>query len=268
MADLARVHIGCCGWHYDDWRGSFYEHDIDSDQELGSYAVTFDTVEIDSTFYGIPLPATVHQWFQRTPARFRFAAKVPRTITHEASLSEKTKEFPAFCGVMRGLGQKLAVLLIQLPPSFTAQSAGTLEGFLDQLPTDIRFAVEVRHRSLFTDDTYGMLRHHRVAWVISDIRGLPIVEKVTADFSYIRWMGNRDEVNAYDHETINRSAELAEWQMRLKILRSQVSDVFGYFNNHYSGHAPATAQRFKELIGLPTTRRTLWRQASLLDGLP
>lgn len=268
MAGQAHVHIGCCGWHYDDWRGPFYENDTDTDQELGSYAITFDTVEIDSTFYGIPLATTVHQWYQRTPARFRFAAKVPRSVTHEGPLAEGTREFRAFCTVMRGLGQKLGVLLIQLPPSFTAQSAGMLDDFLDQLPTDIRFAVEVRHRSLFTDDVYDMLRHHRVAWVISDITGLPIAEEVTADFSYVRWMGNRDDVRVFDRETINRSAELVAWRERIIALREQVSEIFGYFNNHYSGHAPATAQRFKEMIGLPTTRRTLWRQASLLDGLP
>jgi len=81
-------------------------------------------------------------------------------------------------------------------------------------------------------------------------------------------MGNRDDVRVFDRETINRSAELVAWRERIIALREQVSEIFGYFNNHYSGHAPATAQRFKEMIGLPTTRRTLWRQASLLDGLP
>jgi uncharacterized protein YecE (DUF72 family) len=267
MPEQARTRIGCSGWHYNDWRGAFYDDKIATEQELGSYAVTFDTVEIDSTFYGKPHASTVQQWAQRTPARFRFSAKIPRAITHEGSFADTADQFQDFCDTMRGLGPKLAALLIQLPPSFTAQSLGELEDFLDQLPTDIRFAVEVRHRSLHTEETYEMLRHHRVAWVISDMQGLPVVEEVTADFSYVRWLGNRDEVQAFDRETIDRSADLLVWRDRILALQNRVADIFGYFNNHYSGHAPACAQRFKELIGLPSPRRGLWAQANLLDGL-
>jgi len=263
----AQIRIGCCGWHYADWRGTFYEDKTKPDEELAAYATVFDIVELDSTFYGTPPESTVLQWRERTPEPFLFAAKLPRLITHEARLVDAVEELDRFCDVMRLLGPKLAAMLIQLPPSLSIRAIADLDRFLDDLPTDIRFALEVRHRSWLKDESFELLRNHRVAWVISDIKDIPILPAVTADFAYIRWLGSRDDVSEFHSETIDRTEDLMQWRDRIRELRSQVSDIFGFFNNHYSGHAPATGTAFKEMLGLPVVRRHRWRQASLLDDL-
>ena len=145
--------------------------------------------------------------------------------------------------------------------------AHELDEFLDDLPTDIRFAVEVRHRSWIVPETFKLLRHHRVAWTISDLKEFPIVPAVTADFVYIRWMGSRDEVKETQLETLDRTADLLQWRDLIRQLRTQVSVIYGFFNDHYSGHAPRTAMTFKEMLGLPVVRRERWQQASLLEEI-
>jgi len=154
-----------------------------------------------------------------------------------------------------------------LPPSFTARTTDELDRFLDDLPTDIRFALEVRHRSWITDETFALLRDHRVGWVISDLKDIPVVPTATSDFVYVRWLGSREDVDDYQGESTDRTADLVAWCDRFRDLRTQTSLIFGFFSNNYSGDAPAAALTFKEMIGLPVMRPHRWRQESLLDGL-
>ena len=116
-----------------------------------------------------------------------------QVVTHERNLVDSGAEAETFVRMMAELGDKLGPLLLQLPPSFTVEGMGVLEDFLRRLPEGFRYAVEVRHRSWLASDLPEMLSERGVALTLIDYPRMPRVQKATADFSYIRWLGNRRE---------------------------------------------------------------------------
>ena len=87
-----QIYIGTSGWSYRDWDGSFYPQGCSRERRLAHYASRFSSVEVDSTFYGVPKKETVRAWAERTPGRFRFALKVPGIVTHGAQGSRPILE--------------------------------------------------------------------------------------------------------------------------------------------------------------------------------
>ena len=263
----AAVHLGTQGWAYPDWIGSFYPPEAKQEDYLPFYARIFDTVELDTTFYHPPKGAVVRSWEKRVPPTFRFAAKVPQRITHEARLSHIAEDLVAFVRALEPLGEKLGPLLVQLPAEFTRDEGteGVLDRFLAAAPThDVRFAVEFRHRSWHARETCDRLRRHRVALAWTEWRELPRVTDVTADFLYLRWLGERREIAEYDRVQIDREDSFAAWEKDLRRALPEVREVFGYFNNHWAGHSPASANEMKRRLGLaPVEPREHWRQREL-----
>jgi uncharacterized protein YecE (DUF72 family) len=261
------AHVGCQGWNYADWitppAGSapiFYPRGTRDADMLALYARAFDTVEVDSTFYAVPAASVVDAWHKRTPARFTFALKLPREITHELALAKSSDAtLSEFCDHARLLHEKLAVVLVQLPPHFDATPDNTraLARFLPRLPKDLRFAVEFRHASWLEEGTLELLNKHNVALALVEGEWIArralfqCVEHLTADFAYIRWMGARD-LSRFDAVQRPQDKNLELWSQALRRLCARVPHVFAYFSNFYEGHAPASANRLKELLGLPT----------------
>lgn len=136
---------------------------------LERYARIFPAVEINSSFYRPHRPATYERWAASTPDAFRFAVKIPKTITHEARMAGAAEPLVKFLGEARALGGKLGPLLIQLPPSlrFDPVVAGD---FLDLLRAQAQEAavVEARHASWFTPEAEALLVRHRVGRVGAD----------------------------------------------------------------------------------------------------
>ena len=114
------LYLGTSSWSSDDWRGTVYPVDAKSSDYLTHYAKRFTAVEIDMTFYRIPTPAMVQAWNQRTPADFRFAAKIPQVITHEKVLRDCQAELQQFIEVMSLLGDKLGPCCFSFPTSRSA----------------------------------------------------------------------------------------------------------------------------------------------------
>jgi uncharacterized protein YecE (DUF72 family) len=266
----ARVHVGCQGWNYDDWvtpalgrRAVFYPRGTRADRMLDFYARAFDTVEVDSTFYAIPSDSAVDGWRRRAPEGFTFALKLPREITHEHALRgpRALQLLEEFCRVARRLEDRLAAVLIQFPPQFEAvrENARSLEEFLKELPGDIRFAVEFRDAFWFEEDVLAPLarfRHVSLAlvegpWVTRERvwrAAAPLLD--TSDFTYVRWMGARD-ITRFDEVVRPRDLNLSKWAAAIERLRGRGSEVFAYFSNFYEGHAPASANKLKLLLGQP-----------------
>src|SRR3712207_601628 len=240
--------LGTSGWSYADWEGTVYPSGTTPAGRLAEYVKHFTTVEIDSTFYGTPKGTTVERWRNVAPRGFLFAAKFPQEVTHERNLVDIRSEAEGFVRTMQTLEDRLGPLLLQLPPSFTVEGMGVLEDFLSILPEGPRYAVEVRHRSWLGSDLPKMLREYDVALTLIDYPRMPRMEDATAEFSYIRWLGNRREFpEGHAHLKKERDEDLRWWSDLVGRFLEESKTVFAYANNHYQNHSPSTLARFLEI---------------------
>jgi uncharacterized protein YecE (DUF72 family) len=257
--------VGCQGWNYDDWvtgpaKRVFYPQGTRAASMLEVYARAFETVEVDSTFYAIPPISTFEGWAKRTPPGFTFSLKLPQEITHERSLGAgSTALLEEFCERARKLKEKLASVLIQLPPQFdlNRENGLALRAFLPRLPRDIRFSIEFRSRDWLKESVLEFLAEHNVALALVEGQWIApedtwaMAERPTANFIYIRWMGARN-LTRFDIVQRPQDENLSAWSNIIARLTSRVSHVYAYFSNFYEGHAPISANKLKRLLGQPT----------------
>lgn len=251
MTAMLQWHLGTMGFSYKEWNAVFYPDGLQPRDYLSHYSQIFDTVELDSTFYGTPKQEYVERWDSVTPPEFIFCVKTPKEITHDRQLVDTTELMTAFLDRMTILGDKLGPILIQLPPDFSFTQIHQLAVFLRQLPGDFRFAVEFRHASWNTTATGQLLQNHNVCWVSTDYKHLPPRVFATADFLYIRWIGRHGRYQTKDVERIDPTPRLITWWQDVKSNLDGIESVYGFFNDDFAGHAPATCNRFKQLVGLP-----------------
>ncbi len=245
---LNNILLGTSGWSYRDWIGPFYKKKEKS--MLKAHSKVFKTVEIDSTFYAYPSKGTVMGWVKYSPADFVFTAKVPKLITHEKTLNLEEgveEDLSRFCNLIRPilLNGKLGCLLIQLPPKY-AFDPDHLDKFFRILPKEFKFAVEFRHLSWIRNETWKLLKKHRVAYTIVDEPLLPPEVQVTSDFAYFRWHGHgtRPWFN-YRYKV----EELKPWVPKVYKVAKGVKKVYGYFNNHFHGYAVENCLQVLEMLG-------------------
>lgn len=257
------LRLGTSSFTAESWVGPFYPAGTDPTEMLSLYAKQFDTVEIDATFYRIPSPQVVAGWLAKTPPGFLIAAKAPQVITHEKRLVGVEEELNAFLKVMAGLGDRLGPILFQFPyfnksdlpspvPFFDA-----MRKFVKLLPEKGRFAVEVRNQNFLVPAFLETLRARRIALALIDH---PFMLKaneyrrrmdlITSDWIYVRWLGDRVGIEkitkSWDKVVVDRQVETESWVATLRDLTPRY-EIYGYFNNHYSGHAPASIALFKKV---------------------
>lgn len=266
----APIRLGTQGWNYDAWVGPFYPDGTRAADFLPVYARAFDTVEVDSTFYAVPPSKTIRGWAQRTPSGFLFALKMPQEITHERRFRDVDDVAAEFYDRARELGDKLGPVLIQLGPDFRPVELPALAKFLPTLPDDIAFAIEFRDRGWIHDGVIALLSEHNVALALTDARWIPrrqmlaLADRPTADFIYVRWMGADREIIDYSRTQIDRSRELELWAGVISQLAGRGRSVYGYVNNHFAGHSPATVRELQRLLQLaPVDPEQLGEQMTL-----
>ena len=238
------MRIGCSGWQYRSWRGDLYPEGLPQSRWLERYATTFDTVEVNSTFYRLARRDAVARWIEQTPPDFVFALKASRYLIHMKKLRDIDQGIGRFYERIEPLvgSPKLGPVLWQLPEWFKRDD-DTLAAALDLLPPG-RHCFEFRHPSWFCDEVYDQLRRHGVALVIGDTPERPFqTYEMTADFTFIRFhWGHRGRGGNYS------KTEIAEWAGRIREWRSQV-DVFAYYNNDWKAYAVRNALELKRLVG-------------------
>ena len=261
------IHIGTCAWAFEDWRGVFYPPDLPPRRWLHWYARTFNAVEVDSTFYATPAPATVARWLSEAPPHFRFTCKVPRIITHDLRLRDDSQALLAgFLEAMQPLHSRIGAVLIQLPPGFSpARDATALRDFILALPHGWRFAVEFRHPNWHQPRFVKLLEDHRVCWVWSDLSSLPDQLQApfgflpeTADFLYVRLMGDPrtkfdsagQRIHRYREPLWSRESALQDWAVRLHKHAGHIQTIYLFVNNHYEGFAPLTCRHIAQRLGV------------------
>lgn len=230
------MRIGISGWTYKPWRGVFYPEDLTQKRELEHASNTFNSIEINGTFYSLQRPASFERWAAETPDEFVFSVKAPRFITHIRRLKDVQAPVANFLasGLFR-LGAKLGPILWQLPPNFKFKPE-LIEEFFKLLPHDteqaaalarkhdkwvtgrsvlksdamrpMRHAMEIRHASFATPEFVNLLKTYDVALVCADTVEWPRLMDVTSDFVYCRLHGSEVlYASGYDEESLDQWAK-------------------------------------------------------------
>jgi len=246
--EMAKLLIGTSGYNYPHWgKGVFYPKGIPQSQWLEYYSRHFDTVELNVTFYRLVKRQVFEGWYRRTPEKFLFAVKGSRYITHIKRLRNCEEAIQRFSENCQGLGEKLDVILWQLPPQsvYRKEPFATFCKLVSGFPVlnKTQHAFEFRHDSWFVSEVVRLLEHYGFSLCISDSPNLPSRETVTADFVYLRFHGSQALYGSkYTDE------ELTRWAQKVQFWLNQSRAVYAYFNNDVSGYALENAQRLRELL--------------------
>ena len=250
MALKDKLRVGCSGWGYDDWLGGFYPPNTPKSEYLRLYSGIFDCVEVDSSFYRNPGAAMTKGWYKTTPDGFLFAMKMPKRITHEKKLKDVGEQLGWFYTSAKELKEKCGSLVAQLPPSIKYETHWTLlQEFVRGLDLKYPHAIEFRHRSWFREDVYGLLRDRNVAMVWTENQSLRSPADVTADYVYLRMVGDR-EITEFKGLQKDKAAEMRAWYKELDEAADSVKGAMVFFNNHYAGFGPGSVNEFRRLAGL------------------
>ncbi len=256
------IYVGTCGFAYKDWIGPFYPGKIKSSEMLPFYARRFRAVEIDSSYYGVPSPASVGSMNARTPGDFRFSFKAPQTVTH-APEAARLRVHDDAALLVEAVAQllsdgKLAAILLQFPNGFKPDDGAReyLRKIVDAF-TGLPLVAEFRHRDWQTAATFELLRELGVGWCNVDLPHYEALPRPSADATsrtgYVRlhgrnamkwWVG--DNRTRYDYNY--QPAELEAWTDRIADIEGQVEQTFVFFNNHANGQAAGNAQLLEQLL--------------------
>jgi uncharacterized protein YecE (DUF72 family) len=229
--------VGTSGYAYKEWKGSFYPEKMPAKGMLRYYGERFGTVEINASFYRLPVASTLTAWTAEVPADFRFAMKAPQAITHFQRLKGSEKSVMEFVKVAGVLGGRLGPLLFGLPPNMK-KDATRLREFLEMLPSKgARFAFEFRHQSWFDDEVLGLLKRHKVALCVADADDeLEVPRAATTDFGYVRL--RRAEYTG---------PALKKWGAW--IAEQKWKEAFVFFKHEDEGKGPRFAVKLVEVMG-------------------
>lgn len=239
------VRIGTSGWHYKHWLGQFYPAKLAPKEMFRFYSLHFDTVELNNTFYRLPTPVTFESWRDNSPDNFLYAVKASRFITHMKKLKDPESSTVKFFDGAERMGEKLGPILFQLPPRWRVDIE-RLSNFLEALPEEHRYVIEIRDESWLVRDVYDVLRKFNVAFCIHDLSNMQTPLEVTADFTYMRFHGP----GAAKYRGSYSDSALRGWAERISEWRDSKVDSYAYFNNDIGGHAITNAQTLKQLLGV------------------
>lgn len=243
MTTEGNIHIGTSGWQYGHWKGSFYPEELSTAELLSYYAERFHTVEINNSFYQLPTKETLRQWRSKVPKNFIFSFKASRYITHMKKLKDPEASLSRMLEVVSSLDGKLGPILFQLPPRWRFNPDRFFD-FLESLPSEYRYAFELRDPSWLDHRAYEALTEVGAAFCIYELAGRMSPKEITADFVYIRLHGplNSPYKGQYEIKT------LAGWAGAISAWAAQGREVFCYFDNDEAGYAAQDALRLQNML--------------------
>ncbi len=228
-----QLYAGTSGFSYKEWKGPFYPEKIKNAEMLAYYAERLPSVELNNTFYRMPKTEVVEGWAAQVPETFRFVVKASRRLTHRKRLKDPEETLGFLKQVLAPLGEKLGLVLFQLPPNLPADRE-RLERFLDALAGELPAAFEFRHPSWLDGDARDVLRARGVALCISEGDDTPDAElEATSRRAYLRLR--------------RESYDAAALDARLASLRTlDVDAAYVFFKHEDAGAGPRLAAEFLE----------------------
>lgn len=255
--------IGCAVWAHKAWVGELFPKGSRAVDFLRLYSRRFSTVEGNTTFYSVPDAATIGRWVAETPDGFKFCLKLPRDVTHQGPLLPHVEAAIAFINQMRGLGDRLGPLIIQLPPSYSPAQIDDLKAFLDALQSaQVDLTLEVRHLAWFrvdiAPDLTALLQQRGVGRVMLDTRPIyecpdnpeldserrkprvPVTKVPTADFTLVRYIS---------HPTVEMNyAFMHEWVTQLDTWLRTGQHIYFFVHCPIEAKSPANARHLQHLL--------------------
>lgn len=240
------VRVGTSGYQYRHWRGVLYPAGVAQRRWLPWYARFFDTVELNATFYRLPLPGAVDRWRDEVPDGFRFAVKGSRYLTHMKQLRDPEPGLAHFLAPVLRLGGKLGPILWQLPARLSPDP-GRLDAFLAALPPELPRAVEFRSERWYTREVCAVLDRRGAAFCEHDlVEARP--PRLTGAFRYLRFHGATGRYQGrYGEEALRQVAEDLSRHAR------DGGEAWVFFNNDLQGHAVRDAAALRGLLGTALT---------------
>jgi uncharacterized protein YecE (DUF72 family) len=251
------IRLGTSGFSYDDWIGEVYPEDLPRWQWLSYYASSFNTVELNVTYYRIPEARIIRGWVDRTPEDFLFTIKAHRSLTHERKKPD-FQHFSESIEILQTAG-KLACILAQFPHSFHPNPNN--REYLSRLAEGLEgypVVVEFRGSDWVNEETFDQLRDLNLGFCCVDeprLRGLmPPMAVVTGPLAYVRFHGRNEEKwwqhdfgwERYDYTYSEE--ELKEWVPRIRELNEQAPLTLVYANNHYKGQSVDTLNKLQRML--------------------
>lgn len=229
------LYIGTSGFAFKEWKGNFYPEGTTDKQMLSYYSKVLGSVEINYTFRRMPSESTLENWKAQGSEGFLFTLKAPQRITHSRRLKDAKEDVDEFVRRAKKLEDRLGTILFQLPPTMKYERE-RLEGFLDDLPPDVRYAMEFRHESWDAEEVKDLLKGRSVAFCGADTEAKPL--KAVPDPDGHVYMRLRKEEYT--------DGELVEWGHRIRKTLDSGSDVFCYLKHEGGGVGPQYALKIKE----------------------
>ena len=229
-----RLFSGTSGFSYKEWKGNFYPEKLPNDEMLRFYAQKLSSVELNNTFYRMPRTHVLENWLEQVDDNFRFSVKASRRITHIKRIKNCADETEYLLSKLSTLGEKLGVILFQLPPHLK-KDIQRLEGFFSLLPNDTPAAFEFRHPSWFDDEVLDALRGRNFALCVADTDDEKDCELLsTADWGYLRLRKSGYSKKALEHWA--HEIEQTSWRRG-----------FVFFKHEDAGSGPALASQFLQI---------------------
>jgi uncharacterized protein YecE (DUF72 family) len=232
-----QLHIGCSGFHYNDWRGTFYPEKLAKTKWFEFYAEHFSTLELNVTFYRFPQLSVLQGWHKRSPADFRFAVKTWRGITHYKKFNDTADFITRFYDTINnGLQEKLGPVLFQLPPSYD-YTEERLERIINSLDSSFINVFEPRHVTWWREDVYRELGKHNIAFCGMSHPKLPDDVIENASNIYYRFHGVPQLYrSSYSTEFLQKVVDSVK-------CNSKAQAGWFYFNNDYDAVGVENAKR-------------------------
>jgi uncharacterized protein YecE (DUF72 family) len=240
--DSKNIHIGTSGWHYDHWIGPFYPEKFPKKDFLDFYSENFKTVEINNSFYRLPLEKTFENWRDRVSDDFVFSVKASRYITHIKRLKEPEKSLKQFFERVLHLRTKLGAILFQLPPRF-GFDGNRLQEFLKALPENYKYAFEFRDPSWLNPEVFDMLSDYGIALCLHELGTSVAPRMITTKFVYVRLHGPGGP-----YEGKYSFQELDSWAKDVTKWIGEGMEIFCYFDNDQYGYAPENAKQLLQMV--------------------
>ncbi|MDB5691533.1 MAG: hypothetical protein JWO81_596 [Alphaproteobacteria bacterium] len=237
------VRIGCSGWIYRHWRGIFYPEKMPQKHWFAHYAATFDTVEINNSFYRLPKAETFDAWRAQAPPGFRYAVKANRFLTQAKKLKDCAEPLGRFLTPTRHLGETLGPILYQLPPRFRVNKERLAE-FIALLPRDLVHVFEFREKSWLSEEILALLDEGGMSFCAHDMPGLATPRWAAGPIAYVRFHGG---VGKYWGRYPDKV--LLSWTDWIVAQAQAGRDVWCYFNNDIGGHAVHDALTLRGMVG-------------------